>query len=123
MIDILPIGWYFESPIDYEHKQYVLLGYLLKVDSSFLEKQLSPHLLHLEKLTKELLEFENSFVDIKKKFDKNRYIYFSDNSMLVGEDNILIYEIKEIVDFSIPQIRTRIDLGYKILGKNSQVLY
>lgn len=123
MIDILPIGWYFESPIDYEHKQYVLLGYLLKVDSSFLEKQLSPHLLHLEKLTKELLQFENSFVDIKKKFDKNRYIYFSDNSKLVGEDNTLIYEIKEIVDFSIPQIQTRIDLGYKILGKNSQVLY
>lgn len=123
MIDILPIGWYFESPIDYEHKQYVLLGYLLKVDSSFLDKQLSPHLLHLEKLTKELIHFENSFVDIKKKFDKNRYIYFSDNSKLIGEDNNLIYEIKEIVDFSIPQIQTRIDLGYKILGKNSQVLY
>lgn len=123
MIDILPIGWYFESPIDYEHKQYVLLGYLLRVDSSFLEKQLSPHLLHLEKLTKELIHFENSFIDIKKKFDKNRYIYFSDNSKLIGEDNNLIYEIKEIVDFSIPQIQTRIDLGYKILGKNSQVLY
>ena len=123
MIDILPIGWYFESPIDYEHKQYVLLGYLLRVDSSFLEKQLSPHLLHLEKLTKELIHFENSFIDIKKKFDKNRYVYFSDNSKLIGEDNNLIYEIKEIVDFSIPQIQTRIDLGYKILGKNSQVLY
>lgn len=122
-MDILPITWYFESPIDYEHKQYVLLGYLLKVDSSFLEKQLSPHLLHLEKLTKELIQFENSFIDIKKNFDKNRYIYFSDNSKLIGEDNNLIYEIKEIVDFSIPQIQTRIDLGYKILGKNCQVLF
>ncbi len=123
MVEVLPINWYFESPIDYEHKQYVLLGYLMRVDSSFIEKKLSPHLLHLEKLTKELQDFENSFIDIKKEFDKNRYIYFSDNSKLIGEDNQLIYEIKEIVDFSIPQIQTRIDLGYKILGRNCQVLY
>lgn len=123
MVEILPIHWYFESPIDYEHKQYVLLGYLMKVDSSFIEKKLSPHLLHLEKLTKELQNFEISFFDMKKEFDRNRYIYFSDNSKLIGEDNHLIYEIKEIVDFSIPLIQTRIDLGYKILGRNCQVLY
>lgn len=123
MVEILPIHWYFESPIDYEHKQYVLLGYLMKVDSSFIEKKLSPHLLHLEKLTKELQNFEISFFDMKRGFDRNRYIYFSDNSKLIGEDNHLIYEIKEIVDFSIPLIQTRIDLGYKILGRNCQVLY
>jgi hypothetical protein len=122
MENLLPITWFIESPIDFEHKQYVLLGYLQKVEISFLDKKLSPHLLHLEKLTDELLGFESSFQIIKKNFDKNRYVYF-DNIKLEGEDNQTIIELIEIVKFSIPQIQPRLKMGYKILEKNRQILY
>ena len=123
MADLLPINWYIESPIDFEHKQYVLFAYLQKVDHSFFFKNLSPHLLHMESLLKELHEFKDSFRDIKKKFDKERYIFFKDNPKLIGEDNQLVYEIKEIVEFSIPQVECRILTGNKTLQKNRQVLY
>lgn len=123
MDEIIPITWYIESPIDFEHKQYVLFAYLQKVDQSFYLKHLSPHLLHMESMLKELNLFKDSFEDIKKKFDRERYIFFNDNSKLVGENNQLVYEIKEIVEYSIPQVESRIQFGNKILQKNRQLLY
>jgi len=122
MENLLSVTWFAESPIDFEHKQYLLFAYLQKVESSFLEKKLSPHLLHLEKLTDELIGFRSSFTIIKKNFDKNRYLYF-DNIKLEGENDELILEISEIVDFSIPQLEPRIKMGYKILEKNKQILF
>ncbi len=123
MLSQLPLTWYIESPIDFEHKQYTLLAYLQKVDNSFLLKNLSPYLLHMEKMVAELRNYEESFDSMKKNFDKNRYVFFRDNSKLIGEDDELILEIKEIVKFSIPQVKTRIDFGYKILEKNTQILF
>jgi hypothetical protein len=122
MDSLLPITWYTESPIDFEHKQYMLFNYLQKVDSNFQNKILSPHLLHLEKIMDELFYFENVFDMIIGDFNKNRYQYF-DNPKLEGENNKLIYEIREIVDFAIPQIEPRIKFGYSVLKRNSQILY
>lgn len=123
MEKLLPINWYIESPIDFEHKQYTLFAYLQNVDNSFLIKQLSPHLLHMEKIVNELKRYEESYELIRKNFDKNRYIFFNDNEKLEGENDDLIIEIKEIVSFSIPQVISRIDFGYKILNRNKQILY
>ena len=122
MYELLPITWYFDTPIDYEHKQYCLLAYLLKVDNDFLNKVLSPHLLHLEKLKTELIEFNSSYIKTINSFEKGRYIYLKDDNQPKLE-NPHILEIKEIVDFSIPLINLRIDLGYQILNQKKQVLY
>ncbi len=123
MIDIIPVTWYIESPIDFEHKQYVLLSYLQTVDGSFMNKKLSPHLLHIEKMINEMLNFNESLSDMKKRFDKERYIFFEDNSKLEGETNHLVEEIYEIVQFSLPQVEARLKLGQTILSKNKQILY
>jgi hypothetical protein len=122
MENILSLNWYTESPIDFEHKQYLLFSYLQKVDADFMLKKLSPHLLHMEKIMDELIGFQSSFTVIKKNFDKNRYVYF-ENVKLEGEDNSLLTEIREIVEFSLPQVEPRIKLGYKILKKNNQILF
>lgn len=121
--NLISITWYFEPPIDFEFKQYVLLSYLQIVDQSFIEKRLSPHYLYLEKILEELYFFNTSFKEMEKNFNKNRYIYFNDNPKLEGENNDLLFEIKNIVDFSIPQINSRVDLGKIILKKNKQILY
>ena len=124
MIEIIPVNWYVEAPIDFEHKQYVILSYLQKVDFDFLNKKLSPHFLHMEKMIFDMVNFQESLADMKKRFDKERYcLLFQDNPKLEGEKNMLVEEIVEIIDFSIPQITTRIDLGKSILKKNKQVLY
>ena len=56
MDNTLNLDWYFESPLDFELKQYRLLSYLRVVEDSFLLKKLSPHLLHLEKIKTELID-------------------------------------------------------------------
>ena len=122
MSELLPITWYTEEPIDFEHKEYTLLAYLQTVEKSFHKRDLSPHLLHLEKMIDELVMFQACFNKIKGRFDKNRYVYF-DNKKLEGEDNNLIIEVKEIVEFSIPQVQTRIHYGYQIFRKHKQILY
>lgn len=124
MVELLPMDWYLISPIDYEFKQYTILSYLQKVDSDFIIKKLSPHLLHMELMIKDMENFNESLVDMRNKFDKQRYfLVFDDNPKLVGEKNILVEEIEEVVHFSLPLIKNRIDLGYSILRKNKQVLY
>jgi hypothetical protein len=119
---ILTIDWYIKSPIDFEHKQYVLFDYLQKVDKSFMEKKLSPYFLNLEKLLIELNNFNLSYQELLKKFDREKYLYF-ENEKLDGCDNELVKEIKEIVDFSIPQLNTRLEFGKTILTRNKQILY
>jgi len=122
MENLLSLTWYVESPIDFEHKQYVLWAYLQKVDVSFLKKELSPHLLYMERLIDELHFFNSAFTMIKSDFDKHRYVFF-ENVKLEGEDNKFIYEIRDIVDFAIPQVESRIKTGYKIFERNKQILY
>ncbi len=119
---ILTIDWYIKPPIDFEHKQYVLFAYLQKVDKSFMEKKLSPYFLNLEKLLIELNNFNLSYQELLKKFDREKYLYF-ENEKLDGCDNELVKEIKEIVDFSIPQLNTRLEFGKTILTRNKQILY
>jgi len=123
MITTLPIDWYIKDPIDFEHKSYMILGYLQSVDYSFIvDKKVSPYLLHLEKLLNELDKFEVTYYKMMEGFNSNRYQFF-DNPKLVGEDNDLVLEVKEIVGFSAPLIETRIDYGYKVLNKHKQLLY
>ena len=123
MITTLPINWYLEDPIDFEHKSYMILGYLQSVDESFIiHKKVSPYLLHLERLLGELDLFEVTYYKMIRGFDKNRYRYF-DNPKLEGENNQIVLEIKEIVGFSAPLIETRIEYGYKVLNRYNQLLY
>jgi len=123
MIESLPIDWYIKDPIDFEHKSYMILGYLQTVDYSFIvEKKVSPYLLQLERMLTELDLFEVTYYKTLEGINNNRYKFF-DNPKLEGIDNELVLEIKEIVGFSTPLIETRIDYGYKVLDKYNQLLY
>jgi len=122
MDNLLKLDWYFTPPIDFELKQYLLLEYLRRVEDSFLVKNLSPHLLHLERLEKELILFKNVYQNFLKEIKKKEYIFFKNEKIMGLEDNN-IPEIYEVVDFSLPQIKSKIIIGYKIFEKNNQILY
>jgi hypothetical protein len=119
---LIPVDWYFQSPIDFEHKQYILYAYLQEVDSTYLNKKVSPHLLHLEKLEEELINFQRVVKDTEHLLEKQKYFYFEDIHR-IGEKLDVLSEIQDIVDFSIPQIKSRIQTGYKIAAKYKQLLY
>jgi hypothetical protein len=66
--------------------------------------------------------FKELFKDTKNLLEKKKFIYFEDVHRISNSDAGLL-EIKDIVEFSIPQIKVRIQTGYKIASKYSQVLY
>tara|TARA_Y100000287_G_scaffold168081_1_gene151991 strand:+ start:314 stop:682 length:369 start_codon:yes stop_codon:yes gene_type:complete len=113
---LLDLDWYNKTPIDFEHKQYLLYAYLQSVDKSYLLHKVSPHLLHLERLQQEMDYFMSKYILMRKAFDQNRYKYFS-NPKLEGEQNDNVEEIIEIVDYSLPQIESRIRQGYLIFER------
>lgn len=117
----LPITWYIEPPIDFEHKQYILFAYLQSVDESFLKKILSPHYLYLNKILNELNSFKIIIHEADERIEKSKYIFFS-NEIQYKHDEY-VDEIKDIIDFSIPQIQSRIIVGDKILKRNKQILF
>ena len=120
---LIDLDWYSQSPIDFEHKQYLLHAYLQTVDKSYLEKKVSPHLLHLERLKEEMDYFISKWIIMQKVFDKNRYSYF-DNPNLEGEDNLELSRIVEIVDYANPQVFAKIKQGYILFERYpNQVLY
>jgi|TARA_B110000967_G_C18635891_1_gene436010 hypothetical protein len=120
---LLNLDWYSHAPIDFEHKQYLLYAYLQDVDKSFLNKKVSPHLLHLERLKDEMDYFISKWIIMQKTFDKNRYAWF-DNPKLEGEENKELAMVVEIVDYALPQIDARIRSGYVLFEKYpKQVLY
>ena len=121
-MNLIPVNWYIQSPIDFEHKQYVLFAYLQEVDSTYVNKVVSPHLLHLEKLEKDIIKFKTAIKDMEVGFEKQKYLYF-ENTYKIDLKDSLLSEIKDIVEFSIPQIKSRIQIGYKIASKYKQLLY
>lgn len=121
-MELLSLDWYIRHPIDFEEKQYLLYAYFQTVDQSYLQMKVSPHLLHLEKLNHNMIVFHKNFIKFDKELDDRTYKWF-DNPLMEGRDNIILSEVFDIVDFSIPLVKGKIIQGYKILNKKDQILY
>lgn len=121
-MELLAPNWYIQSPVDFEHKEYILYAFLQDVDSSYGKKVVSPYLLHLEKLREEMNVFQKNLADMKIRFNTVRYQWF-DNPKLEGEENELVETVSEIIDFSLPQIENRILIGNRIYKKYNQILW
>jgi len=119
---LLPLDWCFSEPFDFESKQYQLLNYLLIVDNSFAKKILSPHFLHIERIIFNMEDYINKLNQFKFSIEKNNYIFFKDCNPNLNNDNLDL--IMEIIEFSKPQLKTRLDLGNIILkNNNNQLLF
>ena len=121
---MLKIDWYLESPIDFEHKNYLLLDYLSKIDSSYSNHKLSPYLLWTEKMVNELTRFNILIKTIESDFKKD-LIGMSYNGLIyegIKRDD-LVDEIYQIVEYSTPILESKVKLGYKLFKKYPQLLY
>ena len=123
-MELLKLTWWMDEPIDYEYKQYILLGYLQKIENHFLNKNFSPYLLHTEKLYEEMainLEFIEAFEDEMSEshlmFTK-KGIGWEDTKLPTIKE---LEEMKSILKFSVPLIKSKVQLG-KELWKNSPTI-
>lgn len=123
---MLQLDWYYQTPIDFEHKNYLLLQYLSSVDQSYSQHRLSPYLLWTEKLLTELNEF-NSKCGILETSIKKDIESFDFKSLKVIRKEIHKNDemrvVFEIVEYSKPLLESKIKLGYKLLNKYPQVLF
>jgi hypothetical protein len=122
---MLNLDWYFQEPIDLEHKNYILLAYLQEVDFSFSQKKLSPYLLHTELLVKDMKFFIGAEFELRKKFIGDIKSFDLERGLIREEfmKNETLDEIRDIVKYSIPLLESKVDLGFKLLKKYPQILF
>ena len=122
---LLPLDFYILPPIDWEHKNYILLDYLSHVDASYAIMKLSPYLLWTDKLLNEVKRFNSEY----KKFDASlkKDIVLFDFVKGIKYSEIKkpeqMQEVLDIVAYSIPLLESRIQLGYTLNNRNPQFLY
>lgn len=118
VMKLLSKNWLTEDVIDAEYKRYVLLAYLADVQQDFNERKLYPHLADLVDHYAQLLALKentknlyNAFPEKAKQLDwENLRISYE---KLVQND-ALMAELEEIIDFSIPQFHHYLRTGKEI---------
>ena len=123
---MLDLNWFYQSPIDFEHKNYLLLYYLSTVDSSYSQRILSPYLLWTEKLVRELQDFRIKSHQIESSIRTEIKSLDLIQMKVIRKEVDKNNEIKlifEIVEYSTPLLESKLKLGYKLLDKYPQILY
>jgi hypothetical protein len=111
-------NWITEKLIDFEYKQYILLAYLSEVEKAFEKKQLYPYFAELiehYKNAKLIKEQQSALAESfpKKLLGFNKETLQPEFEQLIN-DNSLMQEILQIVEFSIPKFEYYLNEGKKI---------
>ena len=123
---MLQLDWFCQTPLDFEHKNYLLLQYLKSIDDSYSSHILSPYLLWTEKLVFELKDFTSKSSILESSLRRDMVSIDLLRMKIIRKDIEKNDEIKiifEIVDYSTPLLESKIKLGYKLLDKYPQILY
>lgn len=125
-MELLKLTWWMEDPIDYEYKQYILLDYLQKVERHFYDRDFSPYLLHAEKLYEEMaisLEFieafEASITNSTLVFTQSGLGWKEEKPPTINE----VEEMKNVLKFSIPKLKEKVQLGKELWKENPTILW
>ena len=111
-------NWLTEDVIDAEYKRYVLLAYLTDVQQNFDQRKLYPqfadlvdHYTQLVALKENTLHLYNAFPGQAKQFDWE-HLRISYEKLV--QNDALMAELEEIIDFSIPQFHHYLQTGKEI---------
>lgn len=121
-------NWISEGWIDYEYKKYLLMGYLQTVDEQFKEVKLYPPLAELIHHYERLKYFKDSKQQLRLAFPKDLKSLDLEKKKLeyqqrMDEDE-LMKELNDIVEFALPRIKTHIEEGkciYDFIESNLEI--
>jgi hypothetical protein len=110
--------WITEKMIDFEYKRYVLLAYLQDVSKDFEQSQLYPSLGDLVTHYRNLVKLKESKQEIYGNFPERMQATDLENFQLVFkkilEDDAIMLELENIINFSIPEFEKHLNEGKKI---------
>jgi len=117
-MESLSKNWITESHIDFEYKKYVLLAYLQHVSDNFTEHRLYPFLSDLVEHYRNLKVLKDNKKNLFESFpSRAKAVDFEQFKIIyekLSEDDGLILEIENIIDYSIPQMEFYLKEGKKI---------
>jgi len=110
--------WLIEKHIDVEYKRYVLLAYLQEVSNNFDQNMLYPfladliqHYMNLKNFQHDTEKLASAFPKKIKSLDTQKYRLIYEK---LYENDDLINELNEIINYSIPQFEHYLGEGKKI---------
>lgn len=110
-------NWITEHLMDFEYKKYVLLDYLQNVTLHFNEKKLYPDLTELITHYKNLTNLKDNTLGFKNNFQKKIKNIDWNNMKFVYhpiEDEEWINELNNIIDFSMPLMKQKLNEGKSV---------
>jgi len=111
-------NWLTEKLIDFEYKKYLLLAYLQEVRKNFDATKLYPWLAELIEHYKNVISVRDNKQNLKQHFPQRLSGIDSSSGKLTYEnllnDDELMQEIENIIEFAIPQFETRVEEGKNI---------
>ncbi len=117
-MESLSPNWFIDAPLDAEHKQYLLLGYLQSVQQHFDKKQLYPQLGDLLTHYRNIVQFRGNKAALQMAFPERLTEIDLNNFKLAFEkavaDDSLMLSINDILNFSIPKLKESIEQGKEI---------
>jgi hypothetical protein len=117
-MDELKSNWLTEGLIDFEYKKYQLLAYLQNVKNSFNRVELYPFLSDLVFHYRNLKSINDNKELIQEAFPKEISLEKIKSLELtyrkIIEDDAIMKEIEEIINFSIPKVKFHLDEGSTI---------
>ncbi len=117
----LSLTWYYDTPFDLEQKQYIILDYIQKTEKKFINREVSPHLLHLEKMIFDMKNFKKTLNCFVNEVNRSDYEFLFPS--IYKLKNVYIDEMVELIDFSTPRMELVINLGKNISAKYNLVLF
>lgn len=117
-MEFLSPNWFAEGKVDFEHKKYVLLSYLQKINHHFHKNRLYPQLNDLVFHYNNLISFRENKLFLQKKFPEQLTQAIVDEIKLTYEkiisDDALMEEIETIISYSIPKLDASLQEGKEI---------
>lgn len=120
---MLNLNWYAEAPIDFEHKNYLLLDYVMKVDESYATLRLSPYLLWTQRLVDDMDAFLASYRGFSAALPKRFESVDGRVAWVELRPPQEVGELIEIVEYSRPILESKVRLGYRLFERYPQILY
>ncbi len=117
-MNTLQQNWLTDGLIDFEYKRYMLLAYLQQATKNFDEKKLYPRLAELMEHYKHLQLFRDKKLAVAKDFPKQisklDFENFKIEYRQLFEEDEVLKEIDQIVEFALPEIESKLGIGKEL---------
>lgn len=125
---VLKADWLTDGLVDFEYKKYILLDYLQNVNENFNRQELYPYLSDLLFHYRNLLSVKENKKLIYDNFPSSiteaDFKKLKLNYEKIVEEDAIMKEIEEILEFSIPQFKTVLNEGkdvYEFVEQNVSI--